>query len=355
MAGYAELLLVQGFAVLMPDARAHGVSGGNVATYGLLEAEDIRRWFEWLQQKEPSGCVFGFAESMGAAELLQSLRSEPRFCAVAAESPFSSLREVTYDRVGQFFHTGPWLGRTLLRPIVEAAFLYARAKYRLDLERVSPENAAAATRVPVLLIHGRNDRSIPLRHSQRIAGRNPAVVLWEVANAGHCGAMSAAGQEFDRRLIRWFDSHSAVRRGEAVLESGWPMFEWVRRLGRTGDVPLAGAPAVRRVKSYSAASGYVYQYFYMGHRPAARGNEYVFAASSVREHSLAVSVVLGEAAIDSWQREHARELSASERYGIAKMALFRAFDERPSPAAMGQPVDVREPDVAFLAESLGLD
>ena len=31
-------------------------------------------------------------------------------------------------------------------------------------------------------------------------------------------------------------------------------------------LPLTGAPAVRRLKSYSAQSGYVYQYFYEGQR-----------------------------------------------------------------------------------------
>ena len=37
MVGYAELLLAHGFTVLLPDARAHGASGGSLATYGLLE------------------------------------------------------------------------------------------------------------------------------------------------------------------------------------------------------------------------------------------------------------------------------------------------------------------------------
>src|SRR5580693_7892727 len=49
MAGYAELLLKHGYSVLLPDARAHGASGGELATYGLLERDDIRRWFEWLE------------------------------------------------------------------------------------------------------------------------------------------------------------------------------------------------------------------------------------------------------------------------------------------------------------------
>jgi len=85
MLGYAELLLSHGFTVLMPDARAHGASGGGLATYGLLEADDIHRWVEWVQEPQHSSCIFGFGESMGAAQLLESLATEARFCAAAAE------------------------------------------------------------------------------------------------------------------------------------------------------------------------------------------------------------------------------------------------------------------------------
>ena len=66
----------------------------------------------------------------------------------------------------------------------------------------------AATRVPVLLIHGQNDGNIPVRHSRRIKALNPAVMLWEVPNTDHCGAISTARQELERRLVGWFDRHS---------------------------------------------------------------------------------------------------------------------------------------------------
>src|SRR5206468_134282 len=45
MTGYAQLLLRHGLVVLLPDARAHGESGGDLATYGLLERNDIHQWF----------------------------------------------------------------------------------------------------------------------------------------------------------------------------------------------------------------------------------------------------------------------------------------------------------------------
>ncbi|MBZ5615947.1 MAG: hypothetical protein LAO23_18230 [Acidobacteriia bacterium] len=103
-----------------------------------------------------------------------------------------------------------------MRPTIEIAFVYARWKYKLDFEQVSPENVVAATKIPVFLIHGQSDRNIPVRHSRLIAARNPAVPLWEVPNADHCGASSTNPDEFTVRLIHWFDSHASTQRHLAV-------------------------------------------------------------------------------------------------------------------------------------------
>ncbi len=204
MSGYAQLLLARGFTVLLPDARAHGISGGYLATYGLLERTDIHQWFDFLNAQNHPRCIFGFAESMGAAQLLESLDTRPHFCAIAAESPFATFREIAYDRMGQPFHLGPWVGRTILRPLVDVAFLRARWKYHLDMQQISPEDSVAATAIPVLLIHGQIDSNIPVRHSRLIHARNPNAQLWEVPFADHCGAIRTAPQEFEHRLLAWF-------------------------------------------------------------------------------------------------------------------------------------------------------
>ena len=204
MTGYAQLFLAHGFTVLLPDARAHGASGGQLATYGLLERNDIHQWFDFLVAQLHPHCIYGFGESMGAAELLQSVTIEPHFCAVVAESSFSTFREIAYDRMGQPFHLGPWFGRTLFRPVIEFAFLYVRWKHHLDMQQVSPEDSIATSKVPVLLIHGQIDGNIPPRHSQRIQASNPKAVLWKVPNADHCGAISAAPREFELRVLDWF-------------------------------------------------------------------------------------------------------------------------------------------------------
>ncbi len=204
MTGYAQLLLSSGFTVLLPDARAHGTSGGALATYGLLERNDIHQWLDFLQTQDHPRCLFALGESMGAAQLLQALDTHPHLCAIVAESSFANFREIAYDRMGQPFHLGPWVGRILLRPLVEVAFLRARLKYHLRMEDISPEDSVAATKIPVLLIHGAADSNIPVRHSERIHARAPNTILWEVPGADHCGALSTSPNEFEHRLLALF-------------------------------------------------------------------------------------------------------------------------------------------------------
>lgn len=208
MLGPAGMLLRHGYATLLPDARAHGISGGRIATYGALEADDVRLWFDWIQMSESPHCVDGMGDSMGGAELLRSLAAERGFCAVIAESSFATFREAAYDRLGQFFSTGPWLGRTLLRPALEVGMTYALFRYGVDLGNANPASAVAATRVAVFLIHGLADTNLPPRHAEIIKARNRAVTLWEPVGAGHCGASTAAPTEYERRVVGWFASHS---------------------------------------------------------------------------------------------------------------------------------------------------
>ncbi len=213
MAGYGRLFLDRGYAVLLPDARAHGESGGELATYGLKESDDLHRWVSWLYAHglAPQQCVYGLGESYGAALLLESLAVETRFCAVAAENSFSTAREMSYERVSGPLRLAPWFGRTLGRPVIASAVFYARMRYGIDLLRPSPLDALEHSSVPVLLIHGERDVSISPRHSIILAAAAPSHVrLWLVPNAGHTMAWSAAHQEFESRVLGWFNLHQRV-------------------------------------------------------------------------------------------------------------------------------------------------
>lgn len=130
------------------------------------------------------------------------------------------------------------------------------------------------------------------------------------------------------------------------------VFEWLRR--RPTQAALRGAPATRRIKNRSAASGYVYEYFYLGYREAGPATEYVFEFSADRRNWQRVSVLLSGSAVRAWEDAHGRQLVAAERYAAAKLALMEAFDSRPSPAQMSEAVCVGATEIEPLLAPLGL-
>jgi uncharacterized protein len=205
--GFARLFLKNRYAVLVPDLRAHGESGGEVITYGVLEADDVRRWVDWLTGSGKCRSVYGLGESLGAGILLQSLAVEPRFRAVVAECPYASLEEVGRDRVAALLPIPVAIGRVVDVPLIESALLYVRVRYGVDARQASPETAVRQTHTPVLLIHGLEDAKTPVRHSREIAAQNPRIALWLVPGAGHTMAWSTQPQEFPRRVLGWFEAH----------------------------------------------------------------------------------------------------------------------------------------------------
>jgi fermentation-respiration switch protein FrsA (DUF1100 family) len=148
---YATIFLGAGYAVLLPDSRAHGESGGALVTYGLLESDDVQRWSQWLSaqinlkgNRDKARCTYLFGESMGAAIALEATTKVRDLCAVVAEASFSNFREIGYERIAQSLGSPIGVTRAIAWPTVESAFLYARVRYGLDLQDASLEQSLAA-------------------------------------------------------------------------------------------------------------------------------------------------------------------------------------------------------------------
>jgi hypothetical protein len=94
---------------------------------------------------------------------------------------------------------------------------------------------------------------------------------------------------------------------------------------------MTRSEVVRRVKSYSAATGYVYQYHFYEVQKTRRGltygTEYVYLVSADRKRSFPVRVFVRKDATEKWARKVGRALSGTEEYAVAKMRLFQALDE----------------------------
>jgi hypothetical protein len=147
--GYAWMFLHHGYAVLMPDSRAHGKSGGEIATYGVLERNDVKQWSEWLRVRTPD-CEYLFGESMGAAISIQASPTIPNLCAVVAEDSFESFREIAYDRIAQQTGLSEPKASILGLPAVEAGLVYAKLRYGVYLVNANPIESLTRSKVPTL-------------------------------------------------------------------------------------------------------------------------------------------------------------------------------------------------------------
>jgi hypothetical protein len=109
--------------------------------------------------------------------------------------------------------------------------------------------------------------------------------------------------------------------------------------------------AVRRVKSYSAADGYVYQYyFYEGNCAQRRGypgGEFTYVISADRRSAFPFKIFVMQSALDAWAKQNGRPLSSSEEYAVAKIRLFQAFDE----GSVQSPADGQPPREVIVDES----
>jgi hypothetical protein len=133
----------------------------------------------------------------------------------------------------------------------------------------------------------------------------------------------------------------------------WHMGIFLRK-----PAPLTGAPAVRRIKSYAAESGYVYEYYYAGQRPwrdrLGGGVEFEFHVSAPGARWLPATVIVADRELRVWETLHRRTLSATERYAIAKLALFASFDRHAAPPQTPVETRVSADEVENIARNLEL-
>jgi alpha-beta hydrolase superfamily lysophospholipase len=221
---HACMLLRAGYSVVMMDARAHGASGGSIATYGWLERNDTRAIVDALLSSEtslyvrvqrreaphvpgmpppappPALHIFALGESMGAGIALQSAGVDPRIEAVVAEASFATLREASYDYAG--LRRSSLLGKTLLAPFSWTLLYRGEKLTGLPVAGVSPVKAVASRAFPVLLICDEKDEALPCRHTKMIydAAIGPKQ-MWVVPGAFHTAALGYQPAEFRQRVL----------------------------------------------------------------------------------------------------------------------------------------------------------
>jgi hypothetical protein len=118
--------------------------------------------------------------------------------------------------------------------------------------------------------------------------------------------------------------------------------------------------AIRRMKTYTAQNGYVYQYYFVGQRAALAGDpcapaiEYIFDVTLDRGTIYAISVFLRAAAVETWMRAHERPLTQAEQYAAAKLRLLHGLEEMESLAASERRLTLDPENIEELLAGLNL-
>jgi alpha-beta hydrolase superfamily lysophospholipase len=196
MLGWGEMLVDDGYRVVLVDLRGQGRSTGSFLTYGVQESADLSQVLDTLTAQHVVAGPFGvMGNSYGAATAIQWAGRDHRITAVVAVSPFASLRAIV-----------PAYGiLPMPASFVNRIIALAGERGGFDPDAASPVDAIGRTEAPVLIVHGRGDTRIPSWHSERIheagAGHSELVL---VDGEGHETVGSAPRTHLAERTARWF-------------------------------------------------------------------------------------------------------------------------------------------------------
>ncbi|MCC7246659.1 MAG: alpha/beta fold hydrolase [Saprospiraceae bacterium] len=151
----AALLANQGFAVLIPDLRAHGESGGDFCTFGFYEKYDMKAALDTLTALFPNKKMGIWGASLGGAITIQSVALDSRFDFGIVESTFDDFRLVANEYSASYvgFKNQDFTDYILSKSEEIAHF---------EADSVKPYLAAATIHQPMLFMHGSKDERIPI-------------------------------------------------------------------------------------------------------------------------------------------------------------------------------------------------
>lgn len=153
----AERFIEWGYNVLMPDERAHGMSGGDETTYGYRESRDLLTWIEFMQARSDAKLVI-YGTSMGAtAVALASDQIRDGVYAAVCDCGFTSLSN-NMKYFAKRFHA----------PILMFKLLGSMCKRRIDIDfNESAEDHLKNSSIPTVFVHGLKDDAVLASESEK--------------------------------------------------------------------------------------------------------------------------------------------------------------------------------------------
>jgi alpha-beta hydrolase superfamily lysophospholipase len=184
--------------VLLFDFRGCGESDHGPQSLAHNEQRDARAAVRYAQARLPGANIGMIGYSMGASIAILVAAAEPAIKAVAADSPFATMRDVVADAYVR--------RRVPTRPILDLTDALTRWRYGYPFHAVRPIDVVGAIAPrPFLLMHGTADTVIPIRHAHQLyeaAGDPKELVVYE--GATHCGGYFADRPAYVGRVAAFF-------------------------------------------------------------------------------------------------------------------------------------------------------
>ncbi|PIS42772.1 MAG: hypothetical protein COT24_01715 [Candidatus Kerfeldbacteria bacterium CG08_land_8_20_14_0_20_40_16] len=196
------LFLHDNYNLLFFDFRYFGESAGRYTTLGWKEQKDLEAAVEYLKTRSDvdsqSIGVMGF--SLGGAVAIMGAGDIPEIKTVVADSPYATLDDLADILFKKF--------SILKKPLIWSTKLWSRIFLKFDFSQVSPLAASENSTTPLLLIHGDQDKQIPLEQSKKIfeAAKGP-VELWQVNGADHGEAYFQNKKIYKNKVLGFFERY----------------------------------------------------------------------------------------------------------------------------------------------------
>lgn len=189
-----------GYNILMVDQRVHGKSEGKTITFGIKERYDCIQWITWALERfgqEQKIVLSGL--SMGAATVLMTADMDlpENVKGILADCPYSSPKAVI-QKVIKDVHFP-------VKPTYWMAKLAAKYIGKFDLEEASAIEAIKQSELPILIIHGTEDRFVPCSMSKEclVAGSNH-VELVLIDGAAHGMSHCVDAKKYEEAVLKFF-------------------------------------------------------------------------------------------------------------------------------------------------------
>ena len=191
-----------GHNILVIDERAHGKSEGKYVGFGVLDRYDLLEWIRYVNKRFDNGRkIFLFGTSMGATTVLMASGfKEVQDCVkgIIADCAFTSPNDIFSHVLKKDYHLPPF-------PIMNINNVMCKKTAGYTFTEYSTLDALKTNKIPVLFIHGKEDKFVPTWMSEK--NYEAAVCekeLLMVDGAGHgssCYENMSLYQETEKKFI----------------------------------------------------------------------------------------------------------------------------------------------------------